>query len=116
MLKGAGTPGPSTQSRPAIVPLLWQGSSPFEYRGLETESICDETPRGTPVALPGLTAADGQDVESGVMLQGSVKTPPLLKRAAGKAAERQGPPDEQHAEVKMPTCSCPKRLITDAVA
>lgn len=41
-------PTPS-QLRPSAVPLLWQGASPFEYRGLEAESD-DETPRGTAVA------------------------------------------------------------------
>ena len=44
-------PASSAQARPAIVPLLWQGSSPFEYRGLETESDADETPCGMPAAV-----------------------------------------------------------------
>ena len=52
----SGTPPPSW-------PLLWQGSSPFEYRGLETESDDDETPRGLPAAVAAAHATMSTDAQ-----------------------------------------------------
>ncbi len=73
------------QSRPAAVPRLWQGPSPFENRGLETERF-EETPRASPSAAPEQAqhASEGRPV-----LQIPGKAPPLLKRNLEKAAESQ---------------------------
>ena len=71
--------------RPDGVPRLWQGPSPFEYRGLETESF-EETPRETPSAAPEQALQHSQDC---TMPQGNSKAPPLLKRDLGDAAKSQ---------------------------
>lgn len=81
------------QSRPAAVPRLWQGPSPFEYRGLETESV-DETPRGSPAAAPEQAQHAQQPSEGPPVPQNPSRAPPLLKRNLEKAAE---PQQAQHA-------------------
>ena len=86
-------PAASTQARPAIVPLLWQGSSPFEYRGLETESDDDETPRGLPATVAAAHAPmTGQHeilVQTRHTLPSHSNAPPLLKRAVETGAHFQ---------------------------
>ena len=85
-------PAASTQARHAIVPLLWQGSSPFEYRGLETESDDEETPRGLPAAVAAAHATMSTDAQHQVpmqsvpALQSHGSAPPLLKRNMAKGA------------------------------
>lgn len=90
--------GPA-RSRPAGVPQLWQGPSPFEYRGLETESF-EETPRRSPTAAPEQAQHAQQASGSPSMPQLPSKVPPLLKRNVEKAAE----PQQAHctSEVMQP--------------
>ncbi len=76
------------QSRPAAVPRLWQGPSPFEFRGLETESF-EETPRGSPSAAPEQAQHAQQPSEGRAVPQIPSKAPPLLKRNIERAAETQ---------------------------
>ena len=76
------------QSRPAAVPRLWQGPSPFEYRGLETESF-EETPRGSPSAAPEQAQHAQQPAQDRSVPQIPSKAPPLLKRNVEKAATAQ---------------------------
>ena len=88
-------PAASSQGRPAIVPLLWQGSSLFEYRGLETESDDDETPGGLPAAVIAAHATMSSDAQHQVLvqsvpaLQSQGSAPPLLKRNVAKGAHSQ---------------------------
>ena len=83
-------------SRPDGVPRLWQGPSPFEYRGLETESF-EETPRGTPSAAPEQAQLNPERCTTP---QVSSKSPPLLKRNLGDAAKPQQ--SQQTVEVAQP--------------
>ena len=80
-------PAASTQGRPAIVPLLWQGSSPFEYRGLETESDDDETPRG--LSAVSMIGQHQGRILSMPALHSQSNAPPLLKRDVVRDAHSQ---------------------------
>ena len=70
------------------MPQLWQGPSPFEYRGLETESF-EETPRRSPTAAPEQAQHAQQASGSPSMSPMPSKAPPLLRRNLQEAAEPQ---------------------------
>ena len=78
----------AAHSRPAGVPLLWQGPSPFEYRGLETESF-EETPRGSPSTAPKQAQHAQEPSKDSPMPQIPSTAPPLLKRNMVEAVDAQ---------------------------
>lgn len=104
--RGALPSTASTQTRPPNVPLLWHGASPFEFRGLETESI-NETPRGSPAAAQGKPSSAVPKQawpESLPAPQISAKPPPLLKRNLASADAQQGHETAQADKVPIQQC------------
>jgi hypothetical protein len=107
--RGALPSTASTQTRPPNVPLLWDGASPFEFRGLETESI-DETPGGSPAATQGKPSGVVPKQAHPKSLpepQISAKPPPLLKRNQASADAQQDHETAQTDKVSRQQCSVP---------